>query len=248
MAIRSRINIKSGEITVAAFLLAGVYPIAGCGPRDADFARAVAETRAAGLTDIDTSNTADRLPYYTQTTLDPVWDASHPAIATIPDYNFRNQADRVVTGQALDGRITVACFFFTRCNGYCPNIMRNMQRVQQAFANDPGIYLLSHSVTPDLDSPDALRSYQKASGFGGPDWDLVTGPRELLYALARETYNADTAEPGQDAQKRKERDFIHSEHIYIIDGRRRIRGIYNGNLLSSVPEIVRDIRRLQKQG
>ena len=231
-------------ILFTALICAGV--LWSCG-KDRDFKRAVGKFRADGLDKIDRS--AKTLPFFTVKTLDPVWNTAGRKIIRIPEYRFTNQYKRSVTEEKMDGRITVACFFYTHCPGYCPNIMRNMRRIQSALKNDPRFYMISHSVTPDLDHPARLMEYGTNLGVARRNWDLVTGDRRALYHLARETYNADTrvAKPGSPlARGLGKRDFIHSEHIYIIDSRRRVRGIYNGNYNTNVARVVRDVRLLMK--
>ena len=189
------------------------------------------------------------LPYYSGADFTPHWfetPADVPAdFHAIPPFSLTDQQGRTVTEAALDGRITVANFFFTACPGICPMTTANMVRVQTAFADDDGVALLSHSVTPEADSVAALQDFADRMGVLADRWHLVTGERDQLYALGKDAYFADDdlgeTEADPDAA------FTHTESFYLVDGQRRIRGIYNGMNTASVTQLIEDVRTLQAE-
>src|SRR6476469_7037869 len=48
---------------------------------------------------------------------------------TIADFAFRDQNNKLVTQKDIEGKIHIACFFFTSCGSICPQIMNNLKRV-----------------------------------------------------------------------------------------------------------------------
>ena len=188
------------------------------------------------------------LPYYSGADFTPHWfetPADVPAdFHAIPAFSLTDQQGRTVTEAALDGRITVANFFFTACPGICPMTTANMVRVQATFADDEGVALLSHSVTPEADSVAALQTFADRMGVLADTWRLVTGERDQIYALGKDAYFADDdlGEANPDAA------FTHTESFYLVDGQRRIRGIYNGMNAASVTQLIEDVRTLQTEG
>ena len=120
----------------------------------------------------------------------------------------------------------------------------NMVRVQATFADDEGVALLSHSVTPEADSVAALQTFADRMGVLADTWRLVTGERDQIYALGKDAYFADDdlGEANPDAA------FTHTESFYLVDGQRRIRGIYNGMNAASVTQLIEDVRTLQTEG
>ena len=187
------------------------------------------------------------LPYYSGADFTPHWfetPADVPAdFHAIPAFSLTDQQGRAVTEAALDGRITVANFFFTACPGICPMTTANMVRVQATFADDEGVALLSHSVTPEADSVAALQTFADRMGVLADTWRLVTGERDQIYALGKDAYFADDdlGEANPDAA------FTHTESFYLVDGQRRIRGIYNGMNAASVTQLIEDVRTLQAE-
>ena len=78
---------------------------------------------------------------------------------TVSDFNLINQNGDTITQAFYDDKIYVADFFFTTCQSICPVMTKNMKKVQDELINDKGILLLSHSVTPEIDSVEQLKRY-----------------------------------------------------------------------------------------
>ncbi|MBK6830434.1 MAG: SCO family protein [Flavobacteriales bacterium] len=127
---------------------------------------------------------------------------------------------RTITLNDLGDRIIVADFFFTTCATICPKMTTQMERVQEAYKADDRIVLLSHSVTPEMDSVPVLADYAALHQADPERWHFLTGPRKQIYALARRSYFAclEEGDGGPD-------DFVHTENFVLVDPQRRIRGL-----------------------
>ncbi len=210
-------------------------------PKEAqNFNLAIAKLKKEKLDQV--SKPEERLPFLTQRNLDSVWEDSNPSIIKIPSFSFRTQDGNTITQDKLKGKITISCFFYTKCSGVCPHVMRNMKKIKTEYENDSEIYFLSFSVTPDMDTVEVMKKYSQATGFGKKNWDLVTGNKTEMYSLARNTFNADT----DTNEKKSKDDFIHSEQIYITDSNLKIRAVYNGNVNGDIERIIKDIRKLKE--
>jgi protein SCO1 len=187
------------------------------------------------------------LPFYNSADFTPEWIAKtspkYDSIHTIPAFRFTNQYGETITEQNYQGKIYVADFFFTSCPGICKRLTTHLGLVQKAFQDDKRVMLLSHSVTPDLDSVPVLQKYAEAFGVQKGKWNLVTGNRDQLYTLARRSYFAD-----EDlGEKKSASDFLHTENLLLIDTHRRIRGVYKGTSLQDVHDLINDIQQLEKE-
>jgi protein SCO1/2 len=112
--------------------------------------------------------------------------------------------------------------------------------VQQAFIKDTSVLLLSHSVTPSIDSVAQLKKYALDKNVG-KNWHLVTGDKKEIYNLGRQAYfvEEDLGTPkGID-------DFLHTENFVLVDKNKHIRGIYNGLNSNAVQQLIADIKTLQ---
>ena len=77
---------------------------------------------------------------------------------TIADFSFINQNGKTITQKDYEGKIYVADFFFTTCGSICPKMTANLSDIQKAFANNPKVKLLSHTVIPETDSVPVLKA------------------------------------------------------------------------------------------
>lgn len=160
---------------------------------------------------------------------------------TIPDFKLVNQNGDTITQTDYKGKIYVADFFFTTCQSICPKLTGSMKRVQDATSDDDEIKLISHSVTPRIDSVAQLKRYAKKHGVIDSKWNLVTGPKKEIYDLARKAYCV--AKTKGDGGKY---DMIHTENIALIDREKRIRGFYDGTDPKDIDKLLDDIKILEK--
>lgn len=162
---------------------------------------------------------------------------------TIADFKLINQNGDTITQEDYKGKIYVADFFFTTCPTICPVMTGNMVEIQKAIKNDDEVMLLSHSVTPVIDSVPQLKKYALEKGVLDSKWNLVTGDKKQIYELARKSYLAvKTVGDGGPY------DMIHTENFMLIDKKRQIRGFYDGTNKEDIQRLLKDIKKLKKEG
>jgi len=159
---------------------------------------------------------------------------------TISDFSLINQNGDTITEEFYDDKIYVADFFFTTCQSICPIMTKNMKEVQDKLINDKEILLLSHSVTPEIDSVEQLKRYAISNQINDDKWNLVTGDKKQIYNLARKSYLAVEDDPLGNY------DMIHTENFILIDKKKQIRGFYDGTLESEIIRLLDDIEILKK--
>ena len=101
--------------------------------------------------------------------------------------------------------------------------------------------LLSHSVTPKIDTVAQLKKYALEKGVNDKKWNLVTGDKKEIYDLARKSYLAAKDTPYN------EYDLIHTENFVLVDKKKRIRGFYDGTDPEAIEELMDDIEILEKE-
>lgn len=161
---------------------------------------------------------------------------------TISDFSLINQNGEIITQNEYENKIYVADFFFTRCQTICPIMTNNMVRIQEAFKDDENVLLLSHSVTPVMDSIPVLRLYADMKGVDDKKWNVTTGDKKHIYELARKSYFAVVDEGDGGLQ-----DFIHTENFVLVDKKKQIRGYYDGTDAKDVDRLIEDIKLLQQE-
>ena len=160
----------------------------------------------------------------------------------IDDFSLVNQNNEIITNKTYDGKIYIADFFFTTCPGICPIMKQNMIELQDEFINDDDVLLLSHTVTPEIDSVSVLKKYSQEKGVLDTKWNMVTGDKKQIYNLARKSYLV-----AEDIESPRQYDMIHTENFVLVDSKRRIRGFYDGTDSNVMEDLINDIKILKKE-
>ena len=161
---------------------------------------------------------------------------------TIANFSLINQNGDTITQDNYKDKIYVADFFFTTCQTICPIMTGQMARVQNEILDDDEVMLLSHSVTPEIDSVAQLKRYAIEKGVIDKKWNLVTGDRKQIYDLARKSYMAVKLSPFEDPYA-----MIHTENFMLIDKKKQIRGYYDGTKPDDIDRLLKDIKILKKE-
>ncbi|GAB4041073.1 SCO family protein [Spirosoma gilvum] len=189
----------------------------------------------------------ETLPFYNTAEFDAEWiskeDARYPTIHTIAPFVLTNQLGHTITNDSLEGHIYVANFFYSVCPGICPKMMGNFKTLQDTFAANPRIKLVSFTVMPWVDSVGRLQKYGQSRGIDPTRWYLLTGRKEHIYTLGRTSY---FAEKGLGLQK-DSTSFLHTESMLLIDKKGRIRGIYNATQKPDYERVIDDVHVLLKE-
>jgi len=160
----------------------------------------------------------------------------------IADFSLINQNGETITQENYKDKIYVADFFFTTCKTICPIMTKNMHIIQKNIITDNEVMLLSHSVTPEIDTVAQLKRYAKEKHVNSSKWNLVTGDKKQIYELARKSYLAvkDDGDGGPF-------DMVHTENFMLIDKKRQIRGFYDGTNLEDINRLLDDIAILKEE-
>ena len=192
-------------------------------------------------------NSPNQLPYYNSPDFEPVFLENISSLEKkithkIEDFVFTDNNGNSFGSKDLKGKIHVANFIFTSCTHICPKMTTNMVEVEKKFQNNPGVSLVSFTVTPWLDSPEVLNRYKKEFTLNSENWHFLTGDKNKIYSLARKSYFAEE----EIGFTKDSTDFLHTEHFLLVDENLRIRGIYNGTLGLEMEQLIKDIYLLKK--
>ncbi|MFS4446463.1 SCO family protein [Maribacter sp. 2307UL18-2] len=157
---------------------------------------------------------------------------------TIGDFSLTNQNGQTITQKTYEGKIYIADFFFTTCPTICPIMTMNMASIQDKIGDE--VLLLSHSVTPNIDSVAQLKKYALEKGVDDAKWNLVTGDKKQIYELARKSYLAVKTDGDGGPY-----DMIHTENFILVDKERRIRGFYDGTKTEDMEQLLNDLEVLK---
>lgn len=183
------------------------------------------------------------LPIYNPADVNPeLVDSTIQYIARehkIANFSFVNQNGKIITQKDYEGKIYVADFFFTTCGSICPIMTTNMIDIQKAFQNNPKVMILSHTVTPEIDSVAVLKKYAQEKGVIDGKWNLVTGDKREIYSMARKSYLAVKLGKPNELY-----DMVHTENFVLVDAEKRVRGFYDGTKKEAIKQLIEDIQWL----
>lgn len=202
----------------------------------------------------DPRNPNNRLKVYSPDDVNPVLvDDALKGVKKghkIAPFSFVNQLGDTITEKDFEGKIYITDFFFTTCGSICPKMTKNLMGVQERFKKVPDVMILSHTVWPEVDSVEQLKRYADQYGIDSQKWHLVTGDKEELYKMARQSYLVvpDIDDESMQHEGDDETDFIHTENMVLIDPEGRIRGYYDGvNKNEMKIDLIKDILDLMRE-
>lgn len=164
-----------------------------------------------------------------------------PVISDVGDFALVDASGKPVGRKILEGSPWVADLVFTSCSGICPVMSQEMKRLQDQTADLPGVRLVSISVDPANDTPEALERYAARFGADRSRWLFLTGDSAEIRRLANEGMKL-VAVDG-DPSKGDEA-IVHSPRFALVDGRGRLRGTYDMRDPEAMLRLRGDVRVL----
>jgi protoheme IX farnesyltransferase len=159
-----------------------------------------------------------------------------PELGQVPRFQFIAADGQPFDSAArLDGRVWVADFFFTSCQGPCPRMSSYMLRVQQATRQMPDVQLVSFTVDPANDTPARLAEYATRFKADPARWHFLTGAAAPLARIADAAFHLGGR--GTD----------HGTRFALVDRKGRIRAYYEIALADSFDQLMADLARLRRE-
>ena len=172
------------------------------------------------------------------------WITRDDTIAVVQPFSFTNQDGKQVTRDDVAGKVYVAEYFFTHCDGICPTMNNNMRLVYEEFKKDTNFLILSHTCDPDRDSVAQMKYYADSMKVDTKRWIFLTGRKDSLYNTARVSYTID--DPA-NSLKNIDDQFIHSQFWALVDKNGEVKKIYDGLKESEVNNLIAAACQLLKK-
>ena len=149
-----------------------------------------------------------------------------------PSISLTDSNGRKFNSSSLTGKIWVANFFFTRCNGPCPIQTSHLQLLRGKFQDETNLHFVSITVDPKHDSAEVLKKYSLKHAKDDTQWHFLTGELDTIVELMNEGFNLGSGtEP-----------IYHSSRLILVDAAGNIRGFYRG---TEMPEIKKLKHRIE---
>ena len=161
-----------------------------------------------------------------------------PHLFDAPKFQMTDEAGKSLSSQDLLGKVWIADFFFTACQGPCPAMSAEMASLSRKIAGD--VRFVSFSVDPKRDTPPVLSEYAGRYDADQARWILLTEPGTSYLDLA-EGFRV-MAKPSDGSHP-----IIHSERFFLVDQKGRVRGSYLWNNADDLDRLMSDALTLQAE-
>ena len=174
------------------------------------------------------------------------YKARLPVLSYVQDFSFTDQDGHPFTDHQVEGKVYVTEYFFTTCKGLCPIMNEKMKGIYEEFRNEPEFAILSHTSMPDTDSVPLLKAYEKRmlNGAINHSWHFLTGSKDSLYKIARQSYLLDNDKNNSENIKDQ---FIHTQFFALVDKQKRVRGVYDALKPEEIEKLRSDIKDLLRE-
>lgn len=156
-----------------------------------------------------------------------------------PDFTLADPKGEEASLKKLEGKIKIINFIYTSCPDACPIVTARLSSLQSILKTEgllgEKVEIISISLDPERDTPEKLKKYANGFNADSNGWLFIRGTKEETKKVLSD-YDIWT--------KRLDDGTIdHVMRVYLIDGRDRIREIYNLGFLQ--PDlVVRDIEMI----
>ena len=158
-------------------------------------------------------------------------------LGAVAPFQLTDQTGHPFDSRSLLGHVWVADFIYTTCPGPCPMMSSQMHRVQKQTADTPDVKLVSFTVDPAHDTPPVLAAYSKHFLAEPERWSFLTGDAARLSDLGLNSFHLNSVDGSLN----------HSTRFVLVDRHMRIRAYYSTGADDFMPQLLRDIRQLERE-
>ncbi|MCU6796994.1 SCO family protein [Paenibacillus sp. WQ 127069] len=160
----------------------------------------------------------------------------------VTPFNFINQDEKTVALSDLKGKVWIADFVFTYCTTVCPTMTANMSKLQkQLKAAGVEAQIVSFSVDPERDKPEALKKYLSKFDADFSNWHALTGYEfDEIQTFALKSFKSIVTRDASSNQ------VIHGTLFYLVDSSGTVVAKYDGSMDTPYDKIIKDIKALQR--
>jgi protein SCO1/2 len=162
--------------------------------------------------------------------------AKLPVLGSVPPFALTDQSGVAFDSTKLADRVWVADFMFTNCPGPCPRMSSQMRQVQTALAV-ADVKLVSFTIDPERDTPEALSNYAVRYSARRGIWYFLTGPVETLRHLDRDVFKLGNIDGSLQ----------HSTRFVLMDRKSRVRGYYLTSEPDAIQQLISDAKSLLRE-
>ncbi|MEY3457884.1 MAG: BsSco, partial [Planctomycetota bacterium] len=150
----------------------------------------------------------------------------------LPDFTFPECQGGTLSLADLKGKRWLANFVFTRCQGPCPLMTRDISDLHRRVAKSaPDFLFVTFSVDSSYDSAEVLRKYAETFQADPSRWKFLTGDENAIHDLIRRGFSQ-YVQPNLGEMRKPGFEVAHSNRAVLVNED----GIPVGTWLMTIPE------------
>ena len=172
-----------------------------------------------------------------------------PSYGAAPTFALTDQHGQPFGSADIGQRAALVSFVFTTCTEWCPVLSPKLRETQEQLRADgllgSKVLLLSITVDPERDTPDALAAYARRYAADPSHWRFLTGPPEEIQRVVVGGFRVGLLRPAPTARASAAvpLTITHSNRFVIVDGAGQIRSYLRGEEVTPA-DIVRAVRQV----
>jgi len=160
----------------------------------------------------------------------------------VPEFSLTERSGQSFGLGALRGKIWIADFIYTSCTDTCPLQTAEMAKLQEQWSDRPELRLVSITVDPARDTPQALSGYADKFKADVERWLFLTGEKEQIARLIQAGFHLSAAPLTEDGTQASV--ILHSPRFVLVDREAQIRGYYDSRDGEAMKRLKSDVATL----
>ena len=160
-----------------------------------------------------------------------------PDLGTSPNFALDNSAGKTTSTASLVGSVWIAHFFFTSCQGPCPITSSNMELIMKRFSDNPCLKVVSFTMDPERDTPEALNEFGAQHHADPARWFFLRGTSSRIHDLLDNGFSVGSHDDLH----------FHTTRVVLVDRKGEIRGYYQATDRASIDKLISDAEFLCKE-
>lgn len=160
--------------------------------------------------------------------------------AALPLFTLSDQTGESFGTAQTRGQVAVFNFVRSQCRTGCASSMPAMLELQKRLSGgSDGVWLVSISVDPVVDTPEVLAGYARELGVTQDNWKFLTGSRSQIRRLLTQGFRLPA---GKDTAGSAP--LLDSGQLVVVDKRGWVRARYEGTSSARIPDLETTIAGL----
>lgn len=158
------------------------------------------------------------------------------SVGHMPAFTGIDQDGKRISDADLKNVVTIAGFFYSECEGYCPTTTRNLSQIQNALNDSIPFRIISFTLNPEIDTVARLKHYAEMYDAKQSVWHFIRSDADV-FNLGEQGFKTIVKDGNGSFEG-------HSDRFTLIDKEGNVRGWYRGSDSLQIKALIQDVNYL----